>query len=212
MRTSELITSLVADDIVRPAMRRSQIFLRLAYGAIISVALFFAFLGIRPDFDQAIMDPRVQFKFLFASALFSCLLPLMIISIRPEIHLHKFLYGLMIPALVLAVGVSLQIASCEIGTCLAGMIGHYALACLVNIPLLSVGPFIALLTLMQNGATTEPARSGAIAGAASGSIGALIYAFHCPDDSALFVALWYLSATAIMTFGGAVIGARVLRW
>jgi hypothetical protein len=35
---------------------------------------------------------------------------------------------------------------------------------------------------------------------------------HCPDDSPLFVAVWYPIAIAFMTAVGAALGARLLRW
>ncbi|OYZ89891.1 MAG: hypothetical protein B7Y01_03290, partial [Xanthobacter sp. 17-67-6] len=37
-------------------------------------------------------------------------------------------------------------------------------------------------------------------------------ASHCPDDSPLFVAVWYCSAIAIVVGAGYLMGARVLRW
>ena len=46
----------------------------------------------------------------------------------------------------------------------------------------------------------------------SAGVGALLYATHCPDDSPLFVAIWYGSATAIVVAIGALAGARLLRW
>jgi hypothetical protein len=54
--------------------------------------------------------------------------------------------------------------------------------------------------------------AGAAAGLMSAGIGGLLYATHCPDDSPLFVVLWYGCATAIVVAGGALAGARVLRW
>jgi hypothetical protein len=45
----------------------------------------------------------------------------------------------------------------------------------------------------------------------SGLAGTL-YALHCPDDSPLFVGIWYVLAAAIVTLAGALCGARLLRW
>jgi hypothetical protein len=69
-----------------------------------------------------------------------------------------------------------------------------------------------LLTSLRQGATTQPVLAGALAGALSGSLAAFIYALHCPDDSALFVALWYSLAIGITTLAGAFAGDRLLRW
>ena len=42
--------------------------------------------------------------------------------------------------------------------------------------------------------------------------GATLYAFHCFDDSPLFVATWYTLATLVVTAAGALVGRRLLRW
>ena len=39
---------------------------------------------------------------------------------------------------------------------------------------------------------------GALAGIAAGGIAAFLYAFHCTDDSPLFVTLWYTIASNAM--------------
>ena len=46
----------------------------------------------------------------------------------------------------------------------------------------------------------------------SGGIAATFYAAHCPDDSPLFVAVWYPLAIAILTGLGALAGRFSLRW
>lgn len=212
MKTSELISSLVEDHAALKPVRRAHSLLRIAVGVMVSLAVFFAFLGVRPDFSQAVTDPRILFKFAISSALVVTLFPLAVMSLRPEFRPSEFLYWLIVPALVLLIGIVIQIASCETGTCIQGMIGNYPMACLRNIPALALGPFIALLTILRYGAPSEPTCGAAIAGAASGGIGAFIYAFHCPDDSSLFVALWYMSAVGLMTLAGAVIGSRILKW
>jgi hypothetical protein len=54
--------------------------------------------------------------------------------------------------------------------------------------------------------------TGALAGAATAGIAALLYASHCPDDSPLFVATWYPLATLICAAVGALAGRRFLAW
>ena len=54
--------------------------------------------------------------------------------------------------------------------------------------------------------------TGALAGAASAGVAALLYASHCPDDSPLFVATWYPLATLICMGVGALAGRRFLAW
>jgi hypothetical protein len=80
------------------------------------------------------------------------------------------------------------------------------------IPVLSLAPLAALLWALRRGAPLNPLRAGAIAGLIAGGIGAAWYASHCPDDSPLFVAVWYTIGISIATAIGAALGSRLLRW
>jgi hypothetical protein len=55
-------------------------------------------------------------------------------------------------------------------------------------------------------------RTGALAGLMAGGLGAAFYAAHCPDDSPLFVAVWYGIAVTFMMALGAPLRRRILRW
>ena len=73
-------------------------------------------------------------------------------------------------------------------------------------------PLGALLIALRAGAPQSPAMAGAVAGLLAGALSAALYATHCPDDSPLFVALWYTLAVGLVTLTGALLGHRVLRW
>jgi hypothetical protein len=80
------------------------------------------------------------------------------------------------------------------------------------IPLLSLAPLAALLAALRSAAPQSPARAGAAAGLLAAASGATLYAFHCFDDSPLFVATWYVLAAALVVLLGALLGRRLLRW
>jgi hypothetical protein len=92
------------------------------------------------------------------------------------------------------------------------MIGHNSFYCMTIIPILSVAPFLAMLYALKSGAPSHPVIAGAIGGVLSAGIGATLYASHCPDDSPLFVAVWYPVGFAVMAVLGALAGSRFLRW
>jgi hypothetical protein len=54
--------------------------------------------------------------------------------------------------------------------------------------------------------------AGAAAGLLAAACGATLYAFHCFDDSPLFVATWYTLATALVTAIGALAGSKLLKY
>jgi len=45
-----------------------------------------------------------------------------------------------------------------------------------------------------------------------GAFAAGLYATHCPDDSPLFVATWYVLAILVVMAVGAIAGSQFLRW
>jgi hypothetical protein len=92
------------------------------------------------------------------------------------------------------------------------MAGRYGYHCLFFIPFFSLAPLVALFWALKGGAPEKPGLSGAAAGLAAGGVGAAIYALHCPDDSPLFVALWYVTAITFVTLCGYFAGKRWLTW
>jgi hypothetical protein len=91
-------------------------------------------------------------------------------------------------------------------------IGSNSRICLVSVALMAVAPLVAVLAALRTGAPRSPAAAGAVAGVLAGSLGAVLYAFHCTDDSPLFVALWYTPPIALAALAGAAAGSRLLRW
>ena len=65
---------------------------------------------------------------------------------------------------------------------------------------------------LRSSAPTRPALAGALTGLLAAGIAGLLYATHCPDDSPLFVAVWYSIAAAMLALAGAMLGKRLLSW
>jgi hypothetical protein len=85
---------------------------------------------------------------------------------------------------------------------------------LATIPvLLAFGVAAELMLLgLRRCAPSNAGLTGAVAGVLSASLGAAIYAVHCPDDSPLFVAVWYSLAILFVAGAGALAGRLTLRW
>src|SRR5215472_10708302 len=84
------------------------------------------------------------------------------------------------------------------------LFGMHWITCLLCIPLFAVVPFAALIWALRQGAPTNLRRAGAIAGLVAGALGAVAYAFHCPDDSIPFIALWYGAMVGLCALIGAI--------
>jgi hypothetical protein len=84
--------------------------------------------------------------------------------------------------------------------------------CLLAIPLLSAPMLVSALLVLRRMAPTCPVCAGAAAGALAAGVGSAVYALHCPELAAPFLALWYVIGAAIPALVGAILGRLLLRW
>jgi hypothetical protein len=91
-------------------------------------------------------------------------------------------------------------------------LGTTASVCPLLIAMLSLPTFVGAMWAMKGLAPTRLVLAGASAGLLAGAVGTLVYALHCPEMDAPFLATWYLLGMLIPTATGALIGPRMLRW
>ena len=212
MRTSEFIAALAADTGTEPIRLERRVAAALVLGLAGSLALYALMLGPRPDFAEAARTVRFCLKFVdaFAFALPSLLLTLRLA--RPDADTKTLALWLIAPLALLAGGAIVELMVVPQSEWLARLVGHNSIFCMRMIPTLAAPLLAALLVALRAGAPMHPALTGALAGASSAGIAALLYASHCPDDSPLFVATWYPLATIICAGAGALAGRRFLTW
>jgi hypothetical protein len=211
METDQLIRTLAADNAHRARPVGFVLALALLAAVPVSVTMFFAELGVRPDVMTAMRNPFFDLKFAVTLAL---AIPAIAISLhlsRPEASLHGWAWLLLIPAGLLVIGTASEMMMPQRLPMMTRLVGTNSRTCLTAIPLMSLPLLAAALVGLRHGAPTRPAVAGAIAGLLSAGLAATLYASHCTDDSPLFVATWYTIATASVTAIGAVAGSRVLR-
>lgn len=210
MKTDDLIEAL-SRDAAHPGPsldRRMGLALLLAAGSAAAILLF----GLSPRADLAAAAPTLLFslKIALTATLVVAMLAMLKASFRPEAGLP--LAVLAIPAGILLFAIGHELATQLPANYGSRLVGQNARLCLVWIPLMSLMPLAAFLAVLKAGAPAHPARAGAIAGLAAGSVAALFYAFHCGDDSPLFVATWYTLALVLVAAAGALLGRRLLAW
>ena len=212
MRTSELIAALAADPVPAPIRLGRRVAAAVALGLIVSVAIFALVTEPRPDITAAARTPRFLLKFVdsFAFALPSVLLALRLA--RPGLRPNAIALWLIAPFVLLGLGVTVELMLVPQGEWLTRLIGRNSMHCMGMIPMLAAPILAGLIVALKPGAPLRPALTGAMAGAASAGIAALIYAPSCADDSPLFVATWYPLATLICMGVGALAGRRFLDW
>ena len=212
MRTSEFIAALAADPVPEP----------IRLGRRVAVALVIGFAGEpgalcpaawpEAGHRRGLRTMRFGLKFVdsFAFALPSLLLTLRLA--RPDARPRALALWLLAPFLLLAAGVVAELLLVPQSAWMSRLIGTNAMHCTTMIPMLAAPILAALIVALRAGAPMHPALTGALAGAASAGVAALLYASTCPDDSPLFVATWYPLATLICMGVGALAGRRFLAW
>lgn len=211
MRTDALIETLSKDLDPRP-VRKWQGAALLAASAAASAMLFAVVLGPRTDLSAALQTAPFMTKPVLALGLGLAAAGAATRLARPGARLEGWTMGLLFAPLLALALVAVELTHQPSSTWAAAWLGNNALVCLTAVPALAAPILAATILLLRREAPTRPHLAGAAAGVASAAAGASLYAFHCQDDSALFVATWYTLAILVVAAIGAVAGHRCLRW
>ena len=212
METDRLIRTLAADNAHHARPVGFVLALTLLAGALVSMAMFLAGLGVRPDVMTAMHNPFFDLKFAVTLALAASAIAVGLHLSRPETSLKGWAWLLLIPVGLLVLGIGSEMMMPQRLPMMTRLIGSNSRVCLTAVPLLSLPLLAAALIGLRHGAPARPALAGAVAGLLSAGLAATLYASHCTDDSPLFVATWYTIATAAVTAVGALAGSKLLRY
>jgi hypothetical protein len=211
MKTEDLVEALVAD---RATARKSIPGVSagaLGLGSLVSLGLFFIVLGVRQDIAPALATWRFELKVGMVVLALVLAFSLCMALSRPVATARPVRRLLPLAALAL-IAVVVELAVLPSASWGTRLVGSNALICLAAIPALAIAPLAAVLASLRAAAPASPALAGAAAGLLAAAAGAALYAFHCFDDSPLFVVVWYSLATIPVVILGALAGHRLLRW
>ena len=213
MKTDALIALLAADagPVPRHAATR-----RLAWGLALalplSVALLLAAYGVRRDIGEAVGWPMFWVKLLFPACMALAAFVAVQRLARPGVRVGAAWLALAAPVVLvwaLALVVWMGAPAGERAALLWGVSWRI---CAGSIVLMAAPVFIVAMGALRSMAPTRPALAGAVAGALAGGAGASVYALHCMELAAPFLAVWYVSGIALTALLGAALGPRLLRW
>lgn len=184
----------------------------LLVGIAISFILLLVFYGIRPDLKQ--ISTTLPFWMKLGVPLANVVLGLVFIfALAHPGKLPKLDYWiLIIPIAMLWTWAIWSWVNADPSQHAEMLWGETWRVCIKNIAVLAVPTAVATLLALRNLAPTRPALSGAIAGWLAGGVGASVYALHCPEMAAPFLAVWYVIGMLVPTAIMAWIGSRALRW
>ena len=211
MKTEQLVTSLVADRARSTAPLGRSVSLAVATGALVSRVIFAIEFGPRVDLAEAFATWRFDLKLVLVLAALMAASGACVAMARP-VATGRWRWGVLSVAAIAAAALGAELVVLPARTWQASLVGSNALMCLIAIPLFALAPLAALLLVLRRTAPASPALAGAAAGALAAAAAAAIYAFHCFDDSPLFVLTWYPLAAIPVIVSGALFGHRLLRW
>jgi hypothetical protein len=213
MRTEELIASLATSvKPVSPHAVGQRIAVGMIGGAVFTVLLIVAVLGLRPDFETAARGFPLWMKLMYTASLGLLAVGATSSLARPDAKSLRWLWLLAVPILLLAGICIAEIMYAPKGAMLAMWLGQSWKFCPWIVLILSLPIFAGLLWSYRRFAPTRLRAAGATAGLSAGAFAAALYCLHCPEVSAMFVLTWYSLGIGLTTLLGAWVGPRLLRW
>lgn len=212
MRTDDLIAQL-SDGLepVKSGAVTRLLLIAVAAGMAASAVVMLTVLGPRHHLAVAITGLGMWMKLAYTFALCMFGFGLVERAGRPGADMLRPALLLALPVLAIALLAALQMA--VPGADMHRLVmGQSARVCAVLILMVAAPSLAAAFWALRQLAPTRLTLAGAGAGLFAGSLGAFVYAFHCPEDSAPFVAIWYTLGIALTTAIGAFLGRWALRW
>jgi hypothetical protein len=212
MRTDDLVQALVADRATVAPPLGPQFAWALGAGLLLSAAGFLLVLGPRPDIADAAGTLRFDIKIVEVILLAVTAFALVLHAGRPMALRGRRLAALAAAPVLLLVAVAAELMIVPADQWLVRLVGTNSRVCLTAIPLMALPLLVAFMIVLRRSAPASGTVAGAVAGLAASGLAAVLYATHCPDDSPLFVAVWYPIAIGGVTLAGALLGRLILRW
>ena len=213
MKTDDLVAMLATG--AAPAPRRAagrRLAIAVLAGMPLSFAILLAEYGVRRDLVQAMFWPMFWVKVLFPLCIAAAAFVTVQRLARPGVPVRRAWIGIAVPVLVVWVLAAMSWFNAPPEERMPLLMGESWRTCAVSIGLMALPVFAAALVALKGLAPTRPALAGAAAGGLAGGVGAAVYALHCMELTAPFLAVWYISGIAVPVVLGAVLGPRLLRW
>ena len=213
MKTDDLIAMLATGAApVRPRTASHRLSVALWVGLSLSLASMLLVFGLRRDLMQVMLLPMFWVRLAFPICMVVAGFVIVQRLARPGARVHLAWLGLALPVLVVWSMALMILASAPAEQRHSLVMGQTWRTCTMNIAFVSLPVFVAMMAALKGMAPTHPALTGAAAGAMAGAAGAAVYALHCQELAAPFLAVWYVLGIASPAIVGALLGPRLLRW
>ncbi len=213
MRTDDLIAMLATGATpVQANTGRQRFHTALLLGGLGGLLVMLVGFGLRPDLGVAMLLPMFWMKLTFPLTVGLAALLLTWRLSHPGVPIGRAWVGLAVPWFIVTALAAIVLWKTAPEARQPLLMGATWSTCVANIALISVPSFVGVFWAMRGLAPTQPALAGACGGLLSAAMGALVYALHCPEMDAPFLALWYVLGLLLPTAVGALLGPKLLRW
>jgi len=179
----------------------------------VELALYLAIGAARSDMPMAMAMPSFWWKLGSLGLIALAAAAVAISSFDPAISPRGGLWGLAIViGLCLGAGWAVDGDSAGMPAPLARLNWGEGVRCVSEMVVLSVPPVIGLGLLMRRGAPTDGGGTALAVGIAAAAWGAFVFAFACPDDDALYIAVWYILGCGLVTLVARLVLPVLTRW
>ncbi|CAE6852168.1 Anti-sigma-F factor NrsF [Paraburkholderia nemoris] len=191
---------------------KRRLLIKLFAGIFVALFLVLVFLGIRPDWREAFGSYNFWLKQAFPCAVAVLAARELIRSAYPVPNGKSWLpFVFLIFLAVEALGVW-SLLNTDNGAYLGSLLGSTWKHCSYRIIWIGLPSMVLAFWAIKQLAPTDLNRAGACAGLFGGAVGASVYALHCSEKTAPFVAVWYVAGMMVPAIIGWIVGPRALRW
>lgn len=213
MKTDDLMNLLATDTTPVPRHAGARrLVLALGAGLVLALAWVQLNYGVRSDLADVWATPGFAGKLAMPLAVAVSGWAVVFRLAHPGGRVRGWVWGLWLPVALLWAWAVLVLAQAAPGTRAALVLGETWRYCVFNVTATALPVGVALFWALRGLAPTRPVLAGAAAGWLAGAVGASVYALHCPEMQAPFLAVWYVLGMAVCALLGALAGRRWLRW
>lgn len=213
MNTDDLIAALAQDTKpVRSWQAAFGLVAALTTGAAAAMALIAIFIGDPLLGTHSVGVMTLGVKMAFTTSLLLLSGYLLYQAGRPGHEPRKGLPWIGAPFVLVAILAAIALGGAPATATHALIFGSTWQACLLSVSLLSIPVYGILALAFRRLAPTDLKLTGLLAGLASGSTAALVYALHCPETSPAFLLIWYGLGITAAGLAGRAAGPLLLRW